>query len=337
MPRFLLRPLEKLFSVQSHEWPKVFLLLSVATLWGISISISRVASEGMFLSRLGVEYLPALLLANPLLMMGLSLLYSTYAERIAHDRLLIATVLLPVPLIVILRLVILLDVLWVYFLLYTFVLAYGALLLLSWNVYLASHYDLREAKRLVPFISSGVLIGTVVGGTGVMLGVQLIGPANMLWFWAATLGVGVMLVRSIARRYPFLEVPKARRGGDKPTLRRTIAAGFRYVRSSTLFMAIALTTFASMITLQFMDFESSKIIRAAFPNGAALTAFLGMVDGLSTAVALLLQWFIVPWSLRHFGVKGTSLLYPYGRRCASSRWWSRRHRPKSASRGCPAR
>jgi hypothetical protein len=66
-----------------------------------------------------------------------------------------------------------------------------------------------------------------------------------------------------------------------------------------------------MITLQFMDFEASQIIRAAFPNGAALTAFLGMVDGLATAIALLLQWFIVPWSLRHFGVKGTSLLYPY--------------------------
>lgn len=311
MLRFLLRPLEKLFSVQPHEWPKVLLLLSVATLWGVSTSISRVASEGMFLSRLGVEYLPALLLTNPLLMLGLSMLYSAYAERIANDRLLIATVLLPVPLIVLLRLVIPLDVPWVYFLLYTFVLAYGAILMLSWNVYLASHYDLQEAKRLVPFISSGILIGTVVGGIGVMLGVRLLGPANMLWLWVATLGMGAILVRSMARRYPFLEVPKARRGGDKPSLKRTIAAGFSYVRASALFTAMALTTLASMITLQFMDFESSKIIRAAFPNGAALTAFLGMVDGLATAIALLLQWFIVPWSLRHIGVKGTNLLYPY--------------------------
>jgi CRP-like cAMP-binding protein/HEAT repeat protein len=265
----------------------------------------------MFLSRLGVEYLPTLLLTNPLLVLGLSLLYSVYAERIAHDRLMIATVLLPVPLIVLLRLAVLLDMPWVYFLLYTFVLAYGALLMLSWNVYLASHYDLQEAKRLVPFISSGLLIGTVVGGTGVMLGVRLVGPANMLWLWAATLGAGAILVRSIARRYPFLEVPKARRGGDKPTLGRTIATGFAYVRASALFTAMALTTLASMLTLQFMDFESSKIIRAAFPNGAALTAFLGMVDGLATAIALVLQWFIVPWSLRHFGVKGTNLLYPY--------------------------
>ena len=110
---------------------------------------------------------------------------------------------------------------------------------------------------------------------------------------------------------PFLEAPKAKRGGDKPSLLRTIAEGFRYVRASALFMTMALTTLTTMIALQLMDFEYSTIIRAAFPNGAALTAFLGMVDGLTTVIALVLQWFVVPWSLRHFGVQGTNLLYPY--------------------------
>ena len=92
----------------------------------MSTSVSRAASEGLFLSHLGVEYLPTLLLANPLLVLVLSMVYSAYAERLARDRLMIATVLLPVPLIVLLRLVILLDVPWVYFLLYAFVLAYAS-------------------------------------------------------------------------------------------------------------------------------------------------------------------------------------------------------------------
>src|SRR5215510_2321494 len=311
MPRFLLRCLEKLFSVQPHEWPKVFLLLSVATLWGVSTSISRVASEGMFLSRLGVEYLPTLLLTNPLLVLGLSMLYSVYAERIAHDRLMIATVLLPVPLIVLLRLVILLDMPWVYFLLYTFVLAYAALLMLSWSVYLATHYDIQEAKRLVPFISSGLLLGAIVGGLVVVGGVELLGPANMLVLWAVTLGAGALLVWRIARRYPFLKAPKAKRGGSKPSLVRTVAEGFRYVRASALFMTMVLTTLTTMLALQLIDFEYSTIFRTTFPSGAALTAFLGMVDGLTTVVALVLQWFVVPWSLRHFGVQGTNLVYPY--------------------------
>ena len=58
----LLRVLDKLFPVQLHEWPKVLVLVSMATLWGISASISHVAAEGLFLSHLGVEYLPTLLL-----------------------------------------------------------------------------------------------------------------------------------------------------------------------------------------------------------------------------------------------------------------------------------
>ena len=311
MPRFLLRVLEKLFPVQPHEWPKALLLFSAATLWGMSTSISRAASEGLFLSHLGVEYLPTLLLVNPLLVLVLSMVYSAYADRLTRDRLMIATVLLPVPLIVLLRLVILLHMPWVYFLLYAFVLAYGALLMLSWSVYLATHYDIQEAKRLVPFIASGLLLGAIVGGTVIVGGVALLGPANMLWLWVATLGAGALLVRRLARRYPFLEAPKARRGSSKPSLVRTIAEGFHYVRASALFMTMAMTTLTTMVALQLMDFGYSSIFRATFPNGAALTEFLGMVDGLTTVIALLLQWFVVPWSLRHFGVQGTNLVYPY--------------------------
>src|SRR5215510_8063643 len=311
MPRFLFRVLEKLFPVQPHEWPKAFLLFSVATLWGISTSVSRAASEGMFLSHLGVEYLPTLLLANPLLVLVLSIVYSAYADRLAPDRLMIATVVLPVPLIVLLRLVILLHLPWVYFLLYAFVLAYGALLMLSWSVYLATHYDIQEAKRLIPFISSGLLVGTIVGGMVVVGSAALLGPANLLWLWVATLGAGALLVWRLARRYPCLEAPKARRGSGKSSLGRTIAEGFRYVRASALFMTMAMTTLTTMIALQLIDFQYSTIFRATFPSGAALTAFLGMVDGLTTVIALVLQWFVVPWSLRHFGVQGTNLVYPY--------------------------
>ena len=311
MPGFLFHVLAKLFPVQPHEWPKAFLLFSVATLWGMSTSVSRAAAEGMFLSYLGVEYLPTLLLANPLLVLVLSIVYSAYADRLARDRLMIATVLFPIPLIILLRLVILLHMPWVYFLLYAFVLAYGALLMLSWSVYLATHYDIQEAKRLVPFISSGLLLGAIMGGMAIVGGVTLLGPANLLWLWVASLAAGALLVRRIARRYPSFEAPKGKRGGSKPSLLRTIAEGFSYVRASTLFMTMAITTLITMIALQLMDFEYSTIFRVAFPNGTALTAFLGMVDGLTTVIALLLQWFVVPWSLRHFGVQGTNLLYPY--------------------------
>src|SRR5262249_39647390 len=145
--------------VQRHEWPKALMLLSVAVLLGVGGTVSSTASEAMFLVNVGVEYLPYVLLANPVLALVVSTIYSAYADRIPDDRLMIYTALLPVPLIVLMRLLIFMDLHWVYFVLYTFVQAYGIILFTSWAVYLAGHYDAQEAKRLLPFITSGQLIG----------------------------------------------------------------------------------------------------------------------------------------------------------------------------------
>ena len=150
----------------------------------------------MFLIHFGVDYLPYLLLANPLLVLVTSAVYGAYADRIPDDRLMIYTALLPVPLIVLMRALMLGEVHWVYFVLYTFVLAYATILTTSWTVYLAGHYDVQEAKRLLPFIQSGTLIGMVLGGIGVALCAPLIGAANILWLWVGTLVAAVAMVRT---------------------------------------------------------------------------------------------------------------------------------------------
>lgn len=313
MRAMLLGTLEKLFPVQRHEWPKVLMLLSVATLLGVGFSVSRAASEAMFLIHFGVEYLPYLLLANPLLVLVSSAVYGAYADRIPDDRLMIYTALAPVPLIILMRLLMFGGQHWVYFVLYTFVLAYATILTTSWTVYLAGHYDVQEAKRLLPFVSSGVLIGTIVGGVGVALCVPLIGSANVLLLWAGTLAAVVAIVRVLTRLFVAIDTKarKIKRAAPKPSLRRSIAEGIAYSRSSALFTTTAIASIATMMVLQVIDYEYSKIIRVAFPDSMQLTAFLGVFDGLTTIGALLLQWFVVPWSLRRFGVQGTNLLFPY--------------------------
>jgi len=164
MRTLLLGTFEKLFPVQRHEWPKVLMLLSVATLIGVGSSISRASAEAMFLIHFGVEYLPYVLLVNPILVLVTSTIYVACADRIPDDRLMMYTSLLPVPLIVLLRLLMFGGIDWVYFVLYTFVQAYATILATSWTVYLAAHYDVLESKRLLPFITSGTPIGMVLGG-----------------------------------------------------------------------------------------------------------------------------------------------------------------------------
>jgi ATP/ADP translocase len=238
--------LEKFFPVQRHEWPKALMLLSVAILIGVGSSASRVASEAMFLIHFGVDYLPYVLLANPILALVTSTIYTAYANRIPDDRLMIYTSLLPVPLIVLMRLLMLGGIDWIYFALYTFVQAYAMILATSWAVYLAGHYDVQESKRLLPFITSGPLIGTVLGGVGVALCVPLIGAANILWLWAGILVAGVAIVHSITRMHTAIDTKarKIKRAAPKPSLRQSIAEGIAYSRSSALFTTTAIATIA---------------------------------------------------------------------------------------------
>src|SRR5438874_12061218 len=240
--------LEKFFPVQRHEWPKALMLLSVAALIGVGSSISRAASEAMFLIHFGVDYLPYLLLANPILVLVTSTIYGAYADRIPDNRLMIYTSLLPVPLIVLMRLLMFGGIHWVYFALYTVVLAYATILATSWTVYLAGHYDVQESKRLLPFITSGLLIGTVLGGVGVALCVPLIGAANILWLWAGTLVAGVAIVQSITKMYTAIDTKarKTKRAAPKPSLRQSIAEGIAYSRSSALFTTTAIASIATM-------------------------------------------------------------------------------------------
>ena len=313
MKASVLRLLGKLFPVHPHEWPKALVLLSVATLLGMSFSMSRAASEGLFLTRLGVHYLPTLLLINPLLVLVASAIYGAFADRIPNDRLLIYTTLLPVPLILLLYLLMIFDATWVYFVLYTFVLAYASILTTSWTVYIAGHYDAQESKRLLPFITSGILIGTVIGGVGVAASVSYIGTRNVLLLWVGTsLGIAAV-VWWLAQRFTALdtEARKTRRSAKQPSMLQNLKEGLAFSRASSLFMTTGIVSVATMVAIQLLDFEYSKILARTYPDPATLTAFLGIFDGLTNIAALLLQWFFAPWSIRRFGVQGANLLFPY--------------------------
>ena len=318
MRNYVLRILSALFPIQRHEWSKALMLLSAAALLGISMSVSRTAAEGLFLTRYGVEYLPYLLLVNPFLVLVATTIYGTVSSRFSNARLMSYTALAPIPLILAIRFLMTFGFSWVYFALYAFVLAYAMVISTSWAVYLPGHYDVQEAKRLLPFIGSGLLIGTVVGGIGVAIFVPILGAANVLFVWVVALAGITVMVQAIARLFTPLDAetrkskPSSPRVAQKkPGMFDNLKEGVAYSRSSALFLTTAVGQVATMMALVLIDFVASKIFARQFPDTVQLTAFLGVVDGFTTIIALMVQWFIVPRCIRRLGVQGTNLLFPY--------------------------
>lgn len=313
----LLGLLGKLFPVQPHEWSKAVMLLSAAAFIGMGGSMSRVAAEGLFLTRFGVDYYPYLQLINPFLVLFATMLYGAYSGRISSNRMMIYSAAVPLPFIIILRIFMEFEFGWVYFALFAFVLAYASVLATSWAVYLPGHYDVQEAKRLLPFINSGLLIGAVAGGLTVATLVPTLGAANVILLWlGALLGI-IVVVHTIGKLFTAMDAdtrktqaPSQRTAAKKPGLLDNLKEGLAYSRASALFMTTAIATIGTMMALQIIDFEYSKIFARAYPDSAQLTSFLGIVDGLTTIVALLIQWFVVPRCIRSLGVQGTNLLFP---------------------------
>ncbi len=313
----LLGFLGKLFPVQRHEWPKAAMLLSAAAFIGMGGSMSRVTAEGLFLTRFGVEYYPNLLLITPFLVLFATTLYGAYAGRVSSNRMMAYSAMVPIPFIIGLRICMEWELSWVYFALFAFVLAYAAVLATSWAVYLPGHYDVQEAKRLLPFINSGLLIGAVAGGLIVAALVPMIGAANVILLWlGALLGI-IVVVQTVGKLFTAMDAdtrktqaPSQRTAAKKPGVLDHLKEGVSYSRASALFMTTAIATIATMMALQIIDFEYSKIFARAYPDSAQLTSFLGIVDGLTTVLALLIQWFVVPRCIRSMGVQGTNLIFP---------------------------
>ena len=309
--------LGKLFPVQRHEWSKATMLLAAAVFIGMGASMSRVAAEGLFLTRFGVEYYPYLQLVNPFLVLFATTFYGAYAGRVSSDRMMIYSALAPLPLIVLLRVLMGFELPWVYFALFTIVLAYASVLATSWAVYLPGHYDVQESKRLLPFINSGLLIGAIAGGLIVAILAPVIGAANVILLWlGALLGI-IAVVHTVGKLFTAMDADtrKTRASGPRgavkaPSVVDNLKEGVAYSRSSALFMTTAIATIATMMALQIIDFEYSKIFARSFPDTTQLTSFLGIIDGLTTILALLIQWFVVPRCIRTMGVPGANLIFP---------------------------
>src|SRR5262249_36182181 len=87
--------------------------------------------------------------------------------------------------------------------------------------------------------------------------------------------------------------------------------GMTFARTSPLVMTTTVLTMATVLALQFFDYEYSKIFARMYPKPPALAGFLGVFYGLTTLAALLLQWFVGPWRIVRLRLERTNVMFRY--------------------------
>lgn len=273
------------------------------------LSIGRGVANTLFLKRFGIEHLPMVFLVQGIGLAMASLFYASVSDRLRPERILNFILLLMVAL--------LLGLwgmaqspwaTWAHPPLYLLQEIVSEILALHFSLYISSHFDNEQSKRLMPLALAGSQLGELSGGLILALGAPLVGPVNMLWGWVAGGFFAWAMVRAWHRR----QGPTPRRiavrtsGGLRQVLRQLRQGlGFMWPQRSA-----ALAVFFTVIMLFMLTFLINHTFVSEFRSEKELAAVFGLVTFVGGCLAFLFQIALTSRLIARLGVRGANLVFP---------------------------
>jgi HEAT repeat protein len=267
----------------------VALLMALMLFLSAGAAIGLPSIEGLFLARVGPQALPYMYIALGLVTAITTLGITALLGRIPRVRFYLVLPPVLALLLVGARLLVGLDQRFIYGVLWV-----GGFLMETLQVTLmwglaGTLCDTRQAKRLFPLFGAGIIIGTAAGGLITRPIAPLLGSENLLLLWALLLLVVLWLVWMLTR-----DLAKGRRRTPRTRSRviDDLQVGFRYVRRSSLMGWIAISAVLFSFIFFILAFPFSKALAEQMPSEDAMTGFLGLFRGTTTALALLISVFL---------------------------------------------
>jgi len=291
------------------------LLIGVMLATMIGSSLGGNSIEALFFARFGVEFLPYMYMALGVTTLLTTLAITALLGKFSHERLYI---LLPAVLAGLLiggRVLLALNVSWAYPVLWLGKEVLNTVIgLFSWGL-AGLACDTRQAKRLFPLFGAGRILGAVLGGLGTQPLVNWLSTENLLLIWAGAMLITFVLTQALLRQRAAIQptMRKSRRSRQAGTFQAFITEvqqGYQFVRRSTLmrWMSIAAVLFSVLYFSIALPF--SRAATEQFKDEAALAGFLGLFQGLSTAVAFLASLFVANRLFARFGIVNAVLAFP---------------------------
>jgi HEAT repeat protein len=157
--------------------------------------------------------------------------------------------------------------------------------------------DLRQSKRLLGVIGSGLWVAIVLTGFLIPLIVRRIGAANLLLIAAVGLAAALALLLPITRRYRAeLEI------ADRPAAGPATRTSDRALRDPYVWLMFGLTIVA-WLSFFFIDNIFFNRAGAQFPTQEALSSFMGLYLAALGIFTLFINLFVVGAVINRFGVR----------------------------------
>lgn len=273
------------------------------------LAIGRGVANTLFLKRFGIEHLPWVFLVQGIGLAVASLFYASVSDRLRPERILNFILLLMVTLLLCLWGMAQTPLAtWAHPPLYLLQEIASEILALHFSLYICSHFDNEQSKRLMPLAMAGGQLGELSGGLTLAVGAPLVGPVNMVWAWAG----GGLLAWILVRAWHRHQGPTPRRiavrtsGGMRQTLRQ-LRQGLNFMwpqRNS------ALAVFFTVIVLFMLSFLIKDTFVREFRSEKELATVFGLVTFIGGSVAFLVQITLTSQLIERFGVRRMNLVFP---------------------------
>lgn len=176
-----------------------------------------------------------------------------------------------------------------------------------WNL-LGRIYNLRQGKRLFPFLGSGEHLATIGAGFLATVFVARLGTVNLYWLGALCMlgAVGLLLLISRANSEKMEESGDGDEEETSPVSNMKGLVKDPYVR--LLFATVTLYTI-SVVLVENLSFIEAEI---RFPTAEGMATYVGLFMGIYGVLGLFVQWVIAGRALDRFGVSAVLLTLPGG-------------------------
>lgn len=303
------RLLKPIVDVREEESIGVLLMFSYSFLAMTCYNILKPITRSKFISSLGAENLPYVLLVAGVLIGIIMQGYSKLADLVPRKWVIPAAQTVLAGLLIVFWFLFLTGASWVSPLFYLMGLILGILLISQFWTLANEIYDPRQAKRIFGFIGGGASLGGIAGSSILTFAVDTVGTNNLLLLSAALLLLCVGIVVTIIRRAGNIELAGVTSTGEESEVGG--AEGFRLLMSNRHLQIIAAVIgFAAIgagLIEQQLNMAAEEFKGANTDN---LTQFLGTVQLYTSILGFVIQIWLTSRIHKFLGIGFALLILP---------------------------
>jgi AAA family ATP:ADP antiporter len=308
----LQRALAPIVDVRKEESLSAVMMFGYSFLAMTAYNIVQPITRSRFITSLGSENLPYVLLVSAFIVGLLMQGYSKLGALLPGRWVIPATQLGMVGLLVVFWILFAAGQQWVDVGFYLFGQIYGILLISQFWTLANLIYDPRAAKRLFGFIGGGSTAGGALGASISAFFAEEVGSRQLVLVSAAVLAVCAVMVVAIIRRAKSVELSGLESAGKEEGVGG--AEALRMLRNSKHLQVIAMTIALMSIGAGIIDQQLNMAAEAAKGRGAtdAITEVLGQVQVYVSLIGFVIQVWLTSRIHKFLGVGFALLILPLG-------------------------